>query len=147
MTSLRGCIVTLVALVWFFSTVPFKVSSQVACLKGGKLALAALRCFFSIACLSHGNNDIDSVFTQTISNDILIHRYWFACVVSSVLFVTDWDKSELQTGKNESEINRWKRHQNSERLRGFPVECQWDNRFVSAPQRKMHAGLNTHFHH
>ena len=60
-TCLRGCIVTLVAFVWLFSTVRFQMSLQIACLRGckvtffsssenrhiGCICLAFLHCAFS----------------------------------------------------------------------------------------------------
>ena len=45
----RGCIVALIAFVWFFSTVDFQMCPQTACLRGfiGCICLTFLRCVFS----------------------------------------------------------------------------------------------------
>ena len=46
----RGCIVTLVAFVWLFSSVHFQMCPQTACIKGCIVALIAFVCLFSTVC-------------------------------------------------------------------------------------------------
>ena len=49
-TCIRGCKITLVALVWLFSTVGFQMSPQIACLWRCKVTLVAFVWFFSTVC-------------------------------------------------------------------------------------------------
>ena len=72
---LRRGIFTLVTSFRLFSTVYFEMSSQVAFHRGCILTLVAFVWFFSfIICVSQGNINIDHTFTKFIIFKILIHH-------------------------------------------------------------------------
>ena len=47
---LRGCIITMVAFVWLYSTMNFQVSPQIACLRGCVITLVAFVWLFTKMC-------------------------------------------------------------------------------------------------
>ena len=68
-----GCIFTLVAFVWLFSTVDFQMCPQGTCMSRSIVALAALLRFFSIFCLFCWNLHISFASTWHEVSKILIH--------------------------------------------------------------------------
>ena len=89
---LRRGKVTLVAFVWLFSAVYFKMTSQAAFHRGYILTLVALFWFFSpIICVSQGNVYIDPTFTKVMIYNILIHHHQVGNVVPCALPVPNWE--------------------------------------------------------
>ena len=106
---MRWSKVTLVAIVWFFSAVHFKMASQAAFHWGCILTLVALVWFFSsIICVSQRNIYIGPTFTEVIICKILIHHHQVENGVPCVLSVSNWEngKWEWEKRTNESESHR-----------------------------------------
>ena len=104
-----GSKVTLVAFVWLFYTVYFKMPSQGAFHRGWKPTLVALVWFFLFICVSQGNINIDLPFTKIITHKNLIHLNQVVDVVPCALSVSNWENEDwgLEERTNESESHSW----------------------------------------
>ena len=151
---LRTCIITLVAFVWFVSTVRLQMCPEMACPRRGTVTLVAfewffsvvhfqmtcqaafhityiftyvaLVCFFSfIICVSRGNIFICPIFTEVIICNILIHQ-------NQVENVVRWN-CQFQTEKIRRE-NKWK----WELLLKTPDQTRTDNRDNDRRQRQQY---------
>ena len=99
-------IVALVAFVWLFSNVHFKMTSQAAFHRGCILTLVALVWFFFIViCVSQGIIYLDPPLTKVIIYKILIHHHKVGNVVPCVLSVSNWKKWVEDKWKWESFLN------------------------------------------
>ena len=78
---MRGCIVTLVAFIWPFSTVSFQMCPQISCMRRDKVALVAFVWFYYfIISVSQGNIYIKPTFTFMPSPDSYSGFYWEAVI-------------------------------------------------------------------
>ena len=74
-TCITGCKVTLVAIVWLFPAVHFKMTSQAAFHRRCILTLVAFVWLFSfIICVSHWNISVEPTYTTVIIFKIMIHH-------------------------------------------------------------------------
>ena len=107
--------VTLAALVWLFSAVDFKMTFQAGFHRGCILTLVALVWFVShIICVSQRNIHIDPTFKKVAIFKILIHDHSLQAenVVPWVLSVSNWlnENSELEEKRYESESHCWRQY-------------------------------------
>ena len=81
-TWIWACIVTLVASVWFFSTVRFQMFPQIACLKTGIVTLIAFVWFFSTVRFQMSHQNVCSRRSKVT----LIAFVWFFSTVRFQMF-------------------------------------------------------------
>ena len=86
----RGCIVALVAFVWFFSTVRFQMCPQSTCIRGCKVTLVAFVWFNDIVRFFLQDFHICILKTKVIIFYVMLHCHCMLCFAQMV--ASNWVK-------------------------------------------------------